>query len=107
MVLRNVQFCKVVIRILNFRTFYNLISHSDENTLNFFQSDGVRMTMTNFCFLCRKCYIDHFGLHFFLADFLLEIFLGSFQKFLDLGSCLIDKLTNFRTLFRSNIFHTF
>ena len=107
MILRNIQLCKVVVRILNLRTFHNLIAHSDENTLNFFQSDSIRMAMTDLRFLCRKCYIDHFCLHFFLTDLLLEILFGGFQKFFDLSSCLIDKLSNLRTLFRSNILHTF
>ena len=107
MILRDVQFCKVIVCILNLRTFYNLISHSNEDTFNFFQSDSVRMTMTDLCLLCRKCYIDNLSLHLLLTDFFLKLFPGSFQKLLDFCSCLIDKLTNLRTLLRSDIFHTF
>ena len=42
MILRNIQLCKVVVRILNLRTFHNLIAHSDENTLNLFQSHSAQ-----------------------------------------------------------------
>ena len=60
MICRNIQFFKVVKVIFYFRSFHNFISHTDEDTFYFFQSDRIRMTMTYCIFLGRKCYVNNF-----------------------------------------------
>ena len=69
---RDVQFLKVVQIILNFRSFYNLISHTYEDTLYFFQRDCVRMSVSNTVLLRWKCYVDHFCFQLLLTDCLLH-----------------------------------
>ena len=107
MVFRNVQFGEVVVCIFYFRTFDYFVAHSDKDTLYFFQCNAVRMTMSDHCFFCRKCNVDHFCFHFFFAKCFFQFLSGRFQMFLDLGSCLVDHLSYFRTIFRSYILHTF
>ena len=60
MVCRNIQSLKVVVIILYFRSFYDFISHTNKDTLYFFQGNGIWMTVSNAVFLCRKCYVDDF-----------------------------------------------
>ena len=47
MIFRNIQFSKVVIRILYLRSLYYFITHTNKDTLYFFQGDGVRVTVIN------------------------------------------------------------
>ena len=68
MICRNIQFFEVVQVILYFRTLYDFISHSDKDSLYFFQCNGVRVTVTDYIFLCRQCHVDHFRFQTFLAD---------------------------------------
>ena len=106
MIFRNIQFCKVIICIFYFRTLYYFIAHSDKNTLYFFECNAVWMTMTDHCFLCRKCNVDHFCFHFFFTKCFFQFLSGCFQMFFNLHTGLIYHLTYFWTIFRINIFHT-
>ena len=78
MVCRNVQFFEVVQIILDLRSFYDFISHTDKDTLYLFQSDCIRMTMANVDLLCRKCHINDFLFHLFFACFFFQFFLCLF-----------------------------
>ena len=102
---RDIQCFKVIIVCLYLRSFNNLIAHADKYSLNFFHGYYIGMAVTYRIFLCRKSNINDLSLHLCLA---LEIFhlLDSFLKnFFNLGSCLIDKLSNFWSVLGSNILH--
>ena len=107
MVCRNIQSLKVVVIILYFRSFYDFISHTNKDTLYFFQGNGIWMTVSNAVFLCRKCYVDDFFFQFVLQFQSFHFFLSLFQFLLDSSSGLIYHLTNQRTLLRADIFHSF
>ena len=62
MVRRNIQSFKVIIILFNFRSFNHLITHANENTLHFFQRNGVWMAVAHIALLCRKGDIDDFRL---------------------------------------------
>ena len=68
MICRNVQLLKVIQIILNFRSFYNFISHAYEDTLYFFQCDCVRMSMSYTVLLRWKCNIDYFCFQLLFTD---------------------------------------
>ena len=65
------------------------------------------MCMTNTILLCRKCYINHFMfqtmLKFSCLKFLLSLFKFCFNGF----TCFVYPLSDFWTILRSNIFHSF
>ena len=64
MICRNIQCLEVVVIVLYFRSFYDFISHANKDTLYFFQGNGIRMTVANTVFLCRKCNVDDFFFQF-------------------------------------------
>ena len=60
MICRNIQFLEIIKIILYFWSFDHFVAHTNEDTLYFFQCDGVRMTMTYVILLSRKGYVDNF-----------------------------------------------
>ena len=107
MILRDIQLCKIIVRIFYFRSFYNLVAHADKNTFHLFQGDGIGMAVSDPGLLCRKGYVDHFRFHFFFPDSFLQVLLRLFKKFLDLCSCLIYKLPHLGTFLGSHVLHSF
>ena len=107
MIFRDVQFLEVVQVIFYFRSFYHFIAHTDEDSLHLFQSDSVRMTVSYHIFLRWKCNVNDFFLHLLFADCTLHLYFSFFHYFLNGFSRLIDHLTDFWSVFRCNIFHSF
>ena len=105
MIGRNVQCFKVIVILLYFRSFYDFIAHTDEDSFYFFKSDRIRMAMSYIIFLCRKCNINDFCFHLSLTDSTLHSSLGFIHNAFDFFSGFIHHLTYLRSLFRCYILH--
>ena len=107
MIGRNVQSLKVVVVKLNFRSFYNFITHTCKDTFNFFLGNAVWVAVTQMVLLCRKCDIDDFGFELKFSGFCSKIFLHRIKRILDFLTGFIDHLAECRTFFRRDISHGF
>ena len=105
MSLRDIQFCEVVIHVLHFRAFHNLITHTDEDTLHFLQCYGVGMSVADFHFFGRKCNVDHFCFQFFLHKGSFQLSFCIFQILFNLGTGFIYPLTNLWSVLSGYLFH--
>jgi hypothetical protein len=59
---RDVQRFEVVVVILDLRALYYLVSHADEDALDFIESDAVRMAVTHALGLRGERYVDDLSL---------------------------------------------
>ncbi len=105
MVRRNIQFGKIIFVVLDLRAFYDLIAHSDEDPLQFFQGDGVRMAVAYVVLLRRQGHVDDFPPHLLLTGLLRQRGARLLQLRLDSGACVVDHLADLRALLRRNILH--
>ena len=105
MISRNVQCFKVIVILLHFRSFYDFIPHTDEDSLYFFKSDRIRMAMSYIILLCWKCNIDDLCLHLGFTDSALHSCLGFIHNAFDLFSGFIHHLTYLRSFFWCYILH--
>ncbi len=99
MIGRNIQCFEIIIILLDLRAFHNLIAHADEDPLNLFERDFVRMTMSEFHAGCRKRDIDDFRFKLFLAGLGSQRCLHLFQLLCYVAACFIDNLTEYRPFF--------
>ena len=105
MVSRNIQCLKVIVVILDLRSFNHFISHSDKYLLYFFKCYCIRMTMTYIVFSGWKCYINNLCLHLKFSFLLCEVCSCILKHLLDCLSCLVNYLTYLWAFFRSHILH--
>ena len=107
MALRDIELSEIIIVVLNLRTLYNLITHTDEDTLNLFKRTGIRMCMTILHLLRRQRHIEGLRLH---LCFLCSV--GKFchvviERTFHLSAKAIDHLAKRRPLLRGKILHGF
>ena len=106
MILRNIEKFEVHTVILNFRTVYYFIAHSDKYSLQIFKCYLVRVLMTSYHLLARKSYVDGLSCHL-LCEKLSSYSISLLIHFLFyLSSYFIYKLSDLWSLFRSKVFHS-
>ena len=66
MISRNIQFCEVIVIVLDFRSFNDFVTHTGENALHFLECDRIRMTMSDKFHLGRKCDINFLSCKLFV-----------------------------------------
>ena len=106
MVCGNIQCFKVVVVSLDFRSFNNFISHSDEDSLNLFLSNLIRMTMSYRILLGRKSNVNDLTFHLCFPDHSLKLNRGFLEYSFNLGTCIIHKLSYLGPVLRAHVLHT-
>ena len=106
MIRRDIQLFKIVQVIFHLRAFHHLITHSHEDPLHLFQSDGIGMPVADTVLFRRQRHINDLRFQLLLADCLFHFLLRVFHDRFDGRPGLIDKLAYLRALLRRHILHS-
>ena len=105
MSLRNSQKLKVVLIILNFRTFSDTVSQTEEDITDLVNSIIKRMSCSATLIMSRQSYIDNFLLKLIRTLESLHLSLALSEYFFHLCTDFIYHLTCFRSFLRCEIAH--
>ena len=101
----DVQFGKIVILVLHFRTFHHLVSHAYKNPLHLFERYHVGVAMAYVGFLGRKRNVDHFPFHLFFPGLSGQGGLGLLHLRLNQSPGVVHHLPYLWPFLWRNVFH--
>ena len=105
MICGDVELGEVVIIILDFRAFNDLITHTDKDALDFLKSNRIRVAVADEFHFSRQGHVDFLGSELTLHLLGIEFLFRLFHLFFDGEAGIIDPFANLRAVFRGDILH--